>query len=151
MAMLHNERLCYGEIELPHREAVQIRFSDYDTFGHINNNAYMAYLDLGKSEMLCELMGRRCTPDEFSAAVVNVNVDFLMPTVVGEGLEVQTGVIRIGEKSFTIYQRVVNPLTGAVKVQAHSVLAGFDIKTQSGAPLRHDLIDMLRGICVEVD
>lgn len=139
MTQAPNDRVLYPDIEMKHSTGVQIRFSDYDTFGHINNNSYMAFLDLGKSEFLRHVMGRHCSPSELSAAIVNINVDFLAPTVMGEDLDVQTAVVRLGEHSFTLYQRIVNPLTGIIKVQATSTLAGFDIPTQSSAPLRSDL------------
>ena len=30
-----------------HRLPIQIRFNDVDRYGHVNNNAYFAYYDLG--------------------------------------------------------------------------------------------------------
>ena len=144
MANENNNRILYPDIELKHRLPLQIRFGDYDTFGHINNNSYMAYLDLGKSEFLCYIMGKRSVPSEFAAAIVNINVDFLAPTTIGENIEVRTGVVRLGERSFTVYQRIVNPDTEVVKVQATTVLAGFDISTQSSAPLQTSLTTALK-------
>ena len=143
---MNSNRISHKDISMQHSLDIQIRFGDYDTFGHINNNSYMTYLDLGKSEFLCRLMGKRCTPSDLSAAIVNINVDFLAPTVVGEPLCVQTAVIHLGEKSFTLYQRLLNPSTGQIKVQATSVLAGFNIATQSAATLRQDLVENLRSL-----
>ena len=140
-----NNRLQHPGIEFKHRQAIQIRFADYDTFEHINNNSYMAYFDLGKSEYLCEIMGRRLAPSDLSAAIVNINVDFLAPTTLGEELEVYTAIVRLGEHSFTLYQRIVNPVTGVVKAQATSTLAGFDIATQSSAPLQSALMSAVRA------
>ena len=136
-------RLKFPELRLSHAVDVQIRFSDYDSFGHINNNSYMSFFDLGKSDFLCRAMGRVCSPAELSAAIVNIDVDFLAPTPVGEPLAVQTAPVHLGERSFSLYQRIVNPLTGTVKAQAVSTLAGFVIATQSGAPLRKDLRDAI--------
>lgn len=126
---------------------IQIRFADYDTFGHVNNNAYMAYFDLGKTHLFQHLMGHRCSPAELSAVIVNVNVDFLAPAVIDESLDVRTVVKELHEKSFVVYQRVTNPQSGVVKAQATTVLAGFDIATQSGAPLRPELVDILSKFC----
>ena len=139
-----NGRILYPDIRFSHQSDVQIRFADYDTFGHVNNNAYMAYFDLGKTEFLSGVMERRCAPSDLAAAIVNINVDFLSPAVIGEPLAVLTAVVRVGGRSFTLYQRVVNPVTGAVKAQATSVLAGFDIATQGPGPVNAELAGKLR-------
>lgn len=138
-------RLLYPEIQLSHRVPLQIRFGDYDIFGHINNNSYVAYFDLGKTMFFNKLLQKTYRPADLSAAIVNINVDFLSPALMGEPLEVHNAVTHIGDRSFTVYQRVVNPLSGDVKAQATSVLAGFDVKTQGPAPLRDDLRLLLQA------
>ena len=127
----------------PHTVDIQTRFSDYDTFGHVNNNSYMAFFDLGKTEFFKFLMGQHCSPTELSAVIVNINVDFMAPSVMGEPLRVGTAVYKLGERSFTLRQHIVNPDTGEVKARAKTILAGFDITTQSSAPLRQPRVDAL--------
>lgn len=139
-----NDRLLYPDLTFRYRLPLQVRFTDYDTFGHVNNNAMMAYFDLGKTDMFDALTGSRCTPDRLGAVIVNVNVDFLAPAVTGEPLEVDTAVVKVGERSFTVYQRVVNAVDGRVKAQATTVLAGFDVATQSSAPLTDQLLALLK-------
>ena len=34
------------------RLPIQIRFNDVDRYGHVNNNSYFSYYDLGKEEYL---------------------------------------------------------------------------------------------------
>lgn len=138
-----NSRILHPDIVFPHSVDIQTRFSDYDTFGHVNNNAYMAFLDIGKSEFFRHIMGRPCTPTDLAAVIVNINVDFLSPALQGEPLRCLTAVVAVGERSFAIYQRIINPTTGDVKVQATSTLAGFDLASQSSAPLVQTLRDAL--------
>lgn len=140
------DRILHHGIAFPHSLPIQIRFSDYDSFRHINNNAYMAYFDIGKLEFYNLLMGRPCTPDEISAAIVNINVDFIAPARMGEKLEVRTAVTHIGERSFTLYQRIVNPVTDDIKAQSTAIIAGFDVNTQSGTPLPDELLAALHRI-----
>ena len=40
-----------------HSLPIQIRFNDVDRYGHVNNNSYFAYYDLGKEEYLRKLQG----------------------------------------------------------------------------------------------
>ena len=143
------DRLLYPELDMSHRLRIQIRFTDYDTFGHINNNSYLSFFDLGKSDFFHELTHHDGLPSDFSVAIVNINVDFLCPAVASEPLEVRTSVVKVGDRSFTVYQRIVNPDTEHVKAQAVSVLAGFDVKTQQGSPLseafREKLVVSMKG------
>lgn len=141
-----NDRILYPSLEFTHTVDVQSRFSDYDSFRHVNNNAYMAYFDLGKSVFFNDMMGRPCSSDELSAVIVGIKVDFLEPSPLGEPLAVQTAVVNVGERSFTLYQRIVNPRNGAIKAQATSTLAGFDISTQTASELSPALRSALLSV-----
>ena len=138
-----NDRLLHPEINFNHILPLQIRFSDFDTFGHVNNNSYMAFFDLGKMEYMGSMIDRNFNAADVSAVIASINVDFLAPAVMGEQLDVRTAVTHLGERSFTLYQRVVGSATGSVKAQATTVIVGFDIATQTSAPLRPLLADAL--------
>lgn len=135
-----NERLKPIPHEFRHCVPLQTRFGDFDTFGHINNNVYMAFFDLGKVSYFSSFTGGVFSPKTVAAVVVNINVDFLAPTQMGEPIEVVTMVTHIGERSITVYQRIQNSETGEVKTQATTILAGFDVATQSSAPLDETLV-----------
>lgn len=134
-----NDRLCPIPHPFRHQLDIQPRFTDYDAFGHVNNNSYMQYFDLGKARYYTDMLGRPVTPEVLGAVIVHIDVDFLEPTTPDEAVAVQTMTIAVGERSLTIYQRIVNPHTGHVKSQATSILAGFDIASQSGAPLNPEM------------
>lgn len=121
---------------LIHSLEIQSRFGDYDAFRHVNNNAYLQYFDLGKMSFMEAVAGHSFEPKDMSAVIVNINVNFYAPTVLGEAVTVKTGISHVGERAFTVYQQVVSRTTGQVKATAETILAGFDIATQSGAPLQ---------------
>lgn len=125
---------------------IQTRFNDFDAFAHINNNAYLQYFDLGKEHFFNTLMNGIFSPRELSAVLVNVNVQFFAPTLAHEPLRVYTGLLQLGDRSIHLDQRIVNPHTGQVKTTARSILAGFDIDTQTGAPLRPALAQALAAL-----
>ena len=133
--MSANEYLRPIPHEFRHTIVVQPRFTDYDTFGHVNNNSYMQYFDLGKAAYYSDMLGHAVTPEILCAVIVHIDVDFLEPTTPDETVAVQTMTIAHGERSITIYQRIINPDTGHIKSQATSILAGFDPATQTAGPL----------------
>lgn len=125
--------------QLVHRLDIQPRFNDYDLFGHLNNGAVLQYFDLGKAEFLGELTGDKFDPEAVSSVIVNINANFYAVSLPGEPLSVLTGVQHVGDRSFVIEQRLVNSDTDAVKASAVTVMAGIDIASQTGAPLRDQL------------
>ena len=44
-----NPRVPQASQPFRHVTPIQIRFNDIDVIGHINNNAYLEYMDLGKT------------------------------------------------------------------------------------------------------
>lgn len=114
---------------------IQPRFTDYDMFGHVNNTVLLQYLDLGKALFFNSITDKPNDPANIGSVIVNVNINFTAPTVLGEPLQVSTAVSHIGNRSFVLHQRVYNPENGATKADALTTMAGFDMHTQTGADL----------------
>lgn len=133
-----------------HTLNIQARFNDYDLFGHLNNGSVLQYFDLGKADFLGSILAandaKAFDAEAVSAVIVNINANFYAVSLPGEPLAVLTGVQHVGERSFTIEQRLVNPDSGDVKAIATTVMAGIDIATQSGAPLRPALKSALTNL-----
>ena len=133
--MANNDRIFKLTKPFLHFTAIQPRFGDYDIFGHVNNNNILAYFDLGKIDYTNRFIGQRLTPRQVGVVVVNINIDFLAPAQIGEDLRVATTVVRLSQRSVTLYQRLLNCRTDEVLAQATTVLAGFDPDTRTPAPL----------------
>lgn len=126
-----------------HIVEVQSRFNDFDIFGHVNNSVYMQYYDFAKVQYFEAALGHHVETDSIAAVIVNINVNFHSPAKFGEPLVVLTACIRISRRSFTLEQRVVNPVTGDVKSTATTVLASFDIATATSPGLSNEWADAL--------
>ena len=130
-----NPRVPAPEFPFHHQLPLQMRFNDIDVLGHVNNNAYLSYMDLGKAAYFTAVM-----PDGFDIrnvglVIVNLNCDYVAESYMHEQLEVLTQTTTIGEKSLRMEQRVVNATTGQVKCIARTIMAGFDPKTRQSAPI----------------
>lgn len=117
--------------EFHHRLPVQMRFTDIDVFGHVNNNVYLQYFDLGKLEYINASLGSLFDPREKALVVANINCDFYYPTVYGEEIEVVTRVDAIGAHSITLEQRVVATASQQVKCICRTVMVGYDVRQRS--------------------
>lgn len=138
-----NPRVPVLEYPLRHSVPVQIRFSDIDILGHVNNNAYMSYLDLGKTRYMIDVIPGGDRLRNAEAVIVNVNVDFVGPTYFHDHVEVVTGVVSISTHSLVMEQRIVCPETADVRCLARTVLVGFDMATATSLPISREWVDAI--------
>lgn len=131
--MSNNSRIPEARFTFRHKLPLQLRFTDVDMFGHVNNTVYLQYCDLGKLRYFNAALGGDFLNSELQVVVVNINCDFHAPSFLNETLEVWTAIDSIGEKSLTLEQRIVNPETDEVKFIAHTVMVGFDPNTLQSA------------------
>ena len=120
------------------RLPLQIRFSDLDVVGHVNNIVYFDFYDTGKAAFMTELMGKQITWDKVETVVANVDCAFIAPIFFGENIEVLTTCTDLHDKSFKLLQMLRNSDTGEVKSVCETVMVSFDPDTQKAAPLREE-------------
>lgn len=133
--MSENSRIPEAKYPFRHKLELQLRFTDVDMFGHVNNSVYLQYCDLGKLRYFNDALGGDFLNSELQVVVVNINCDFHAPSFLQEHLEVWTAIEAIGEKSLTLEQRIVNPDTDEVKFIAKTVMVGFDPKTMKSTEI----------------
>ncbi|WP_072529656.1 acyl-CoA thioesterase [Bacteroides ilei] len=125
------------DVKFRHVLPVQIRFSDVDQYGHMNNSSYFSLYDLAKTSYIREVFGERDWK-ELGIVVANINADFLAPVFFSDELEIETTVIHLGHKSFTLLQRAYNKASGVLKCQCRTVMVGYDILTKEPVDLPDD-------------
>lgn len=97
-----------------HRTPIQLRFSDVDQFGHVNNSVFFSLYDLAKTEYFRSVLNGMAAKYEVSPVVANINADFIHPVLFDDDIVVETSVARLGRKSFVVAQQALNTRTGSV-------------------------------------
>ncbi len=87
---------------------IQMRFSDADSFGHINNVALQMYFDLGKTDLFNELWRLTGVAEQVPAIVVSLNTDFYEQIFYGDQVVVETSIESIGNNSLRLVQRLMS-------------------------------------------
>lgn len=105
---------------------IQIRLSDLDPLGHVNNGVQFFYYDLGRIHYLEAVNGRPISWTEIDMVVVHTSCDFLRSIRDKENVAVQTKITELGNKSIRMIQRILNTDTQEVKSTCYTVLSGFD-------------------------
>lgn len=133
-----NPKVPAAQFAFHHCLPVQMRFTDIDMLGHLNNNVYLSFMDLAKVSYFSDVLPDGMDWHSINAVVVHISCDFYSPSYFNESLEVWTTVTSVGDKSFRMEQRIVNSTTGQTKCVGTTVMAGFDIATaKSKAIDRH--------------
>ncbi|MCI9606923.1 MAG: acyl-CoA thioesterase [Muribaculaceae bacterium] len=133
-----NPKVPAAQFPFHHCLPVQMRFTDIDMLGHLNNNVYLTFMDLAKVNYFSDVLPEGMDWNSINAVVVHIGCDFYSPSYFNESLEVWTTVTTVGERSFKMEQRIVNSVTCQTKCVGTTVMAGFDPATaQSKAIDRH--------------
>lgn len=111
---------------------IQIRFSDIDAIGHINNNIYFSYFDLGKAHYFENLKSSYVSWTDGLIVVAHLEVDFIAPVFYKESIAVESKIIKVGNKSAVFLQQIRNILTDEIKCRCTSVIVAFNPTTNKG-------------------
>ena len=108
---------------------VALRWSDMDTFGHVNNNKFMVLLEEARVAMMFTA-AEEAGVSGFRQGVVVARheVDFLLPVTVPAETRVELWIERIGNSSFTFAYELV--ADDKLALRAKSVMVPFNVETQ---------------------
>ncbi len=88
---------------------IQIRFSDIDSMGHVNNAVYLNYFEYARMMYINELVGSDWDWINRGMLLANNTIDYLVPVLLTDKAEVETSCLKIGNKSFILeYNLYVN-------------------------------------------
>lgn len=120
---------------MKHTYPVQLRFSDVDQLGHVNNSVYFSLYDLGKTAYMRDVLGERVDYRRTSMVVANLNANFFAPVFFTDRLAIETSTVHLGNKSFVLWQRAVCEDSGEVKCECRTVMVAFDVETRQAIPI----------------
>lgn len=117
-----------------HEHAVQLRWSDPDSYGHVNHARALSLLEDARLALAGTAPGVVSSrqPDIILA---RLEVDYLRQLYYrpGETLTVHSWVARVGTKSVTVRQELVQD--GEVAIRADGICVMFDITTDTSRAL----------------
>lgn len=103
-----------------HRFPLAVRWSDLDSYGHVNNVKYYDYVQEARIALVVEALGWG-TDDVW--LVVRQDLDYKRPLDFRpEPYEVGTSVLAVGRRSFTLAAEIRDPLTAVVYATARTVV-----------------------------
>lgn len=112
----------------------QLRFSDVDRFGHVNNSVYFSLFDMCKTRYFNDVVGTDIF-DRMAPVVVHIEANFISPVFFPDEIVIDTSIVKIGNKSFTLMQRAQNQRTEEVKCYCETVMVMMDTVTNQSVEI----------------
>lgn len=115
---------------------IQMRFADVDRLGHVNNINLMHYYDLGKNDYIDGVIGADVVSfSDEGFIMAATDASYMEQVKPGENIAVRTKLKKLGNKSFTLFQQIVNTDTGHIKSECRTVMVVFDFIGQHSIPI----------------
>ncbi len=114
-----------------HIKHIPIRYDDLDTMGHVNNKAYLAFLEESRIDFHQKVFGLTDMM-RFSMVVAKIEINYMRPVLYGDNLFAYSKLNKLGNTSFEIYTCFVIKKNEDeyIKVsEANVVLVNIDTKT----------------------
>jgi acyl-CoA thioester hydrolase len=120
---------------------IEVRFRDCDPMGHVNNAAYLTYLEQARFAHWRALWGftfDRAPEGAPGVILARAEVDYRAPARYGDILEVRIGLVGIGKTSFTYAYEVLDEGGGLI-ASARTVQVMYDYGTARPVPVSDEI------------
>jgi acyl-CoA thioester hydrolase len=137
--------------EFAHRCRIEVRFSDTDAMGHVNNANYLTYAEIARAAYYEEVTGHPLPLGVHGAEegmiLAEIRMTYRHPAFYGETLAIETRVERVGRSSFSMVHRITAPESryGSARLiaVADSVLVSYDYRAERPIPVPAALRDSI--------
>ncbi len=124
------------------RFPMEVRFRDLDALGHVNNAAYLTYLESARLAYWLQVTGRSGLT-AFDMMLARAEVDYRAPVSLGDPLEVGVRCASMRRSSFVLEFEIVNRASGLLLAEARKVLVHYDHQAQKSKPLPPEIRERL--------
>ena len=123
---------------------IEPRFGDTDVLGHISNTVLAGWFEMARNPFF-----RIFSPDltisheSWPLIMAHTDYDFVDELFYGHEVEIRSGIIRIGTKSFTLHHEAWQK--GKLCVKGNAVVVYYDFKAKESRPIPEDKKKILSG------
>ncbi|ABL80887.1 MULTISPECIES: acyl-CoA thioesterase [unclassified Nocardioides] len=134
--------LASARPEVAAHAPVQVRFSDVDVYGHVNNVKYFEYLQEARIQLMADLWQGL---EPISLVVGQTDVDYRVPILFRpEAYHAWSWMSRVGQRSATIESLILDGET--VLARARIAIVFFDPRTERSLAPPEPYLEALRSL-----
>lgn len=136
---------------MKHHRKLQVRWDDLDAFNHVNNAAYLTFIQEARSDFFWFSRKRAgLEPILEDMVVARAEVDFIEPIYHGgTEVEVAISVARLGTASFDLVYEISSE--GVLHATGRTVQVAVSMDTKRSRPLTDDERAFLTQYLTELD
>ena len=116
---------------------IEVRYGDLDPQGHLNNSKHFTYFEQARVAYMIEL--GLFTKDrsflEIGVIVADVHITYLEPVYFGQNIKVGVHAAKMGTKSMTWEQNIVDADTDKELARGEVVIVTYDYKEEKTTPI----------------
>lgn len=126
---------------------IKVRGYHMDVYQHVNNARYLEFLEEARWEWLEKTTGFQwMTARNIAFIVVNINISYRRPAVLGDLLRIDSKLHQLNGKSGVLSQVVTLEPEGEAVADALLTFVCIDLKTQKALSLEGELREQLEQI-----
>lgn len=112
--------------------SLKIRYDDLDTLGHVNNKAYLSYLEESRIKYMSEVLKLDLSNLAFDVVVGRIDIRYSAPLYIHENVFVYTRISRIGEKSYDLDCLIAGQNGEKLKEAARATVTMVSVDPKTG-------------------
>lgn len=110
---------------------IQVRFTDQDPMGHVNNAVYADYLQQARTDYFADVLDEPL--EAIDTVIVHLEIDYIEPLTLGQEVVVTIDIPDLGESSIPMEYEI--RADGEVAATAETVQVCWDREAGSSAPV----------------
>ena len=116
---------------------IEVRYGDLDPQGHVNNAKHLTYFEQARIHYMIELglFTRDQSFMQIGVIVADVHITYLEPIYFGRNLKVGVHAAKLGSKSMTWEQNIVDTDTGREVARGEVIIVTYDYKDEKTIPV----------------
>jgi acyl-CoA thioester hydrolase len=118
---------------------INVRYSDLDAQGHVNNAVFLTYLETARLGYYQAVgIWHPESGIKTGTVVARIEIDYLAPIYLGQSIRVGLRVERMGNKSLTFAFQIERTSNGKAIARGTTVMVAYDNQTESSVSLPAD-------------
>lgn len=116
---------------------VEVRYGDLDPQGHVNNAKHLTYFEQARIAYLMEvgLFTKDQSFMEIGVILADVHITYLEPVYFGQNIKVGVHVEKLGNKSMTWKQNIIDADTDKEIAQGEIIIVTYDYREGKTIPV----------------
>ena len=116
---------------------IEVRYGDLDPQGHVNNAKHLTYFEQARVAYMIELglFTRDQSFMEIGVILADVHITYLEPIYFGQTIKVGVHAARLGNKSMTWEQNIVDADSSRELSRGEVVIVTYDYKQETTIPV----------------